>query len=182
MQARQGSTQQAESAEGVARFADRAADWSSRTFGAIAVVVLPIVVIALVALIAINAFDAGEIDADEDPINNLFSSRAVIIPARIVLVFVALYVVISVVALIYRGQWIVKAGPVEASEAVRTLDRDQDHLRAELKNAKENAEKWERQYEEQTTELEGLKRLSDEQTRRLEIIRGRIGQVLKEVD
>lgn len=166
----------------VSRWADRAADWSSRLFGAAAVVLLPLVVLGIVGAITVAGFEQGEVDPDSDPLSNLLSSRAVIIPARIVAVFLALYVVVSVVALIYRGQWIVKAGPVQASEAVRTIDREKDHLHSELKTAKEDAAKWEANYDRLVGEQEVLKRESDELAEQLSEQLARIEDALRTVE
>jgi hypothetical protein len=169
-------------AERVSRWADGFADLSSRLIGAVALVALPVIIFGAIALIAIPGFEQGEIDPDSDPLNNLLSSRAVIIPARIVLVFLALYVVISIVALIYRGQWIVRAGPIQASEAVRTIDREKDHLRAELKTAKDDAAKWEDSYDRLAKEQEALKRTSDELAEQLSDHVTRIEDALKAVE
>lgn len=54
---------------------------------------------------------------------------------RLAVVFSGGYVILSVVALIARGQWLTKIGPVEVSEQVVTVDRASRKLEEELSAA-----------------------------------------------
>ncbi len=48
-------------------------------------------------------------------VDTVLGSRAVIAAIRLAVIFAGVYVVVSVVALIARGQWLTKIGPVEVS-------------------------------------------------------------------
>ena|SRR5690242_12277368 len=69
--------------------------------------------------------------APEHPgfVDAVLASRAVMAAIRLAIVFAGVYVVASAVALITRGQWLARVGPVEVSE--RVLDADTEILRLE---------------------------------------------------
>lgn len=51
-----------------------------------------------------------------DFIDTVLASRAVVAAIRIAIIFAALSVVLSVIALISRRQWLTRVGPVEVSD------------------------------------------------------------------
>lgn len=55
---------------------------------------------------------------------------------RFALISVAVYIVVSIVGLVSRGQWLASVGPFKAGEAVRAVVKDSEGLQEELESAK----------------------------------------------
>lgn len=102
--------------------------------------VVPIVVLLLVGA-GWSIWDAITADSPvpQDPsvFDRVLASDAVLAAARIAVIFAAGYLVISVVALISKGQWLTRVGPVEVSESVGDLVRENTALRNSLESAGE---------------------------------------------
>lgn len=49
-------------------------------------------------------------------VDTVLGSRAVVAAIRLAIIFAGVFVVVSVVALIARGQWLTKVGPVQVSD------------------------------------------------------------------
>jgi hypothetical protein len=90
---------------------------------------------------AIAAADAvlAPTPASKEPgfIDTVLASRAVVASIRIATIFAAMFVALSVVALIARRQWLTRVGPVEVSEKVTSLAGEKRHLEKELHRAEE---------------------------------------------
>jgi hypothetical protein len=71
-------------------------------------------------------------------VDSVLASRVVIAAIRLAIVFGAVYVVVSVVALIARRQWLTKIGPVEVSTPVAGVEADNQQLEGELTQADED--------------------------------------------
>jgi ABC-type multidrug transport system fused ATPase/permease subunit len=98
----------------------------------------------LVILFAAGIFAIGDAvfaptPVAESPgfIDTVLASRAVVAALRLALIFASAFIVISVVALIVRRQWLVKVGPVQVSEQVSDLDAENRRLKESLENARE---------------------------------------------
>lgn len=65
-------------------------------------------------------------------IDSVLNSDAVVAAIRLALIFAAVYVVASVVALISRRQWLARVGPVHVSEQVSDLVEENAGLRTDL--------------------------------------------------
>jgi hypothetical protein len=98
----------------------------------------------LVILFAAGIFAIGDAvfapaPVAENPgfIDTVLASRAVVAALRLALIFASAFIVISVVALIVRRQWLVKVGPVQVSEQVSDLDAENRRLKESLENARE---------------------------------------------
>ena len=73
--------------------------------------------------------------------NLVFDNRFVLTMTRFVVLLAGIYVVISVVALMRQGRWLVQIGPAAAAQQVNTVVDDRETLRNELEVAKgRNAE------------------------------------------
>jgi hypothetical protein len=70
-------------------------------------------------------------------IDTVLGSRAVVAAIRLAIIFAGAFVVLSVVALIAKGQWLVRIGPVQVSEQVSDLDSENQRLKESLENARE---------------------------------------------
>jgi hypothetical protein len=65
-------------------------------------------------------------------VDTVLGSRAVVAAIRLAIIFAGVHVVVSVVALIARGQWLTKVGPVEVSERVSDVDAHNRRLEESL--------------------------------------------------
>lgn len=96
--------------------------------------------IVLIFITALAATDAvlAPTPAPKQPdfIDTILASRAVVAAIRIAIVFAGIFVVLSVVALIARRQWLTRVGPVEVEE-VSDLDTENQQLRRELDEARQ---------------------------------------------
>ncbi|MDQ2630367.1 MAG: hypothetical protein M3Y75_05260 [Actinomycetota bacterium] len=99
-----------------------------------------IVLILAVSLAIADALLAPA-PAPEQPdfIDTVLASRAVVVSIRIAVVFAALFLVLSVAALIIRRQWLARVGPVEVEKVV-ALDVDSEDLEGRMKDANQAIE------------------------------------------
>lgn len=74
-------------------------------------------------------------------VDAVLASRAVMAAIRVAIVFAGVYVVVSVIALITRGQWLTRVGPVEVSERVVDADTEILRLERELRQDKETMDR-----------------------------------------
>lgn len=105
-----------------------------------ALLVLPtLLVLCLGGIYAIGDAVLAPTPVAESPgfIDTVLASRAVVAAIRLALIFAGAYVVISVVALIVRRQWLTRVGPVEVSEQVSDIDAENKRLLESLENARE---------------------------------------------
>jgi hypothetical protein len=95
--------------------------------------------IALIHVVALAVVDAvlAPAPAPKQPdfIDAIFASRAVIAAIRIAVVFAALFLVLSVTALIAQRRWLTRVGPVEVSGEVSNLDAEILDLEQQVEEA-----------------------------------------------
>lgn len=72
-----------------------------------------------------------------DFIDTILASRAVVAAIRIAIVFAGIFVVLSVIALIARRQWLTRVGPLEVSDRVSELKAENQRLGRSLKYAEQ---------------------------------------------
>jgi hypothetical protein len=89
--------------------------WAQRL--GLLVVVPTLVVLFAAAIFAIGDAVLAPAPTPDHPafVDTVLGSRAVVAAIRLAVIFAGVYVVVSVVALIARGQWLTKVGPVEVS-------------------------------------------------------------------
>jgi len=106
---------------------------------AIAIVVLVMLACSAAVVYAVIEIYPHRVRVPTNPsfVDNIFDSRVVIAAARIVLLFAAAYVAISVVALVAGRRWLAQIGPFRASEPLKQLDKTAEQLEAELKDARD---------------------------------------------
>jgi hypothetical protein len=92
--------------------------------------------IALIFVLALSTSDAvlapAPTPAQPDFIDTVLASRAAVAAIRISIVFAALFVALSVVALIAQRRWLTRLGPVEVSEELSGLDAENQRLKGKL--------------------------------------------------
>lgn len=102
---------------------------------------------ALCLITALGIADAvlapAPVSSQPDFVDTILASRAVVAATRIAIVFAAIFVVLSVVALIARRQWLTRVGPVEVSGEVAVLAAEKSRLEKELQRANEMIAKFE---------------------------------------
>jgi hypothetical protein len=94
-------------------------------------------------LILLAAAFYGAVDAMLTPpvprpaglIDVVLASRTVVAAIRVAVIFAAAFVVVSVVALTARRQWLVRVGPVEVSDQVVDLGLEKQRTEESLENA-----------------------------------------------
>lgn len=95
---------------------------------------------ALLLVISLGITDAvlapAPLPKQRDFIDILFASKAVVVAIRIAVVFAAIFIALSVVALIARRQWLTRVGPVEVEE-MSGLDAENRQLQGKLEAAQE---------------------------------------------
>jgi uncharacterized protein YlxW (UPF0749 family) len=100
--------------------------------------------IALVLVISLAVTDAvlapAPAPAQRDFIDTVLASRAVVVAIRVAIVFAALFVVLSVVALIARRQWLTRVGPVGVSERVFSARDSRQQLIDSVQDAQKRIE------------------------------------------
>jgi hypothetical protein len=94
---------------------------------------------ALVFAVAVADAILSPAPASKEPgfIGTVLASRAVVASIRIAILFAAAFVVLSVVALISRRQWLTRVGPVEVSAKVSDLAIERRQLKKKLRRAEE---------------------------------------------
>jgi uncharacterized protein YlxW (UPF0749 family) len=109
----------------------------------------------LLVLFAAMAYAIGEavfapVPAPEEPgfVDAILGSRAVVAAIRVAIIFAAAFVVLSVVALAAKGQWLVRVGPVQVSEGLSDLRSENQRLDERLANADEAIADLERELSE----------------------------------
>jgi hypothetical protein len=108
---------------------------SSVPFGEL-LAVPTLLILTLAALYAVGDAFISEAPSPREPglADSVLASRAVIAAIRIALIAAAGYVVVSVVALVSRRQWLVRVGPVEVSEQVSDINAENAMLKEMLKS------------------------------------------------
>jgi len=101
----------------------------------------------LLVLFAAAAFAIGDAvlapaPTPDDPgfVDTVLGSRAVVAAIRLAVIFAGIFVIVSVVALIARGQWLTRVGPVHVSERVSDVEAENRRLEKLLEKTDETVE------------------------------------------
>lgn len=63
----------------------------------------------------------GTVQPNGNPLRVIFASRLMLGGARLAILFVGVYIMVSILVHMRRGQWLTGAGPLKVSEAARRL-------------------------------------------------------------
>lgn len=125
-------------------YADRAGVWASFVFRLVIVGGLLLVVVSVVADLAPNVVrDVVPAEAmepgDGDVLGSILASETIIAALRIGVLFLVGYIVVSVVAALTRGHFLIGVGPLRTGTLVpvKRLQEGYDTIRAELDEAEE---------------------------------------------
>jgi hypothetical protein len=111
-------------------------EWLGSVMGRLLAV--PTLLVLLVAgLYAIGDAVLSGAPSPKEPgfVDSLLASSAVLAALRLAIIAAASYIVISVVALVARRQWLTRVGPVEVSTQVSDLETENTLLRDMLASA-----------------------------------------------
>ena len=91
-------------------------------------------------------------------VDTVLASRAVVGAIRLAVIFAGAFVVVSVVALIARGQWLTKVGPVQVSERVSDVGSQNRRLEGSLEKAEETIDDLEQDLAQSAKRIEWMNR------------------------
>ena len=95
--------------------------------------------VALILVVSLAIGDAvlapTPASSQPDFIDTVLASRAAVAAVRIAIVFTALFVALSVIALVAQRRWLTRVGPVEVSEELPDLVAENQRLKEELKTS-----------------------------------------------
>jgi ABC-type multidrug transport system fused ATPase/permease subunit len=126
-----------------------------------ALLVGPTLLILFVAAVyAIGDAVFAPTPAPEQPgfIDTVLGSRAVVAAIRLAIIFAGIFIVVSVVALIARRQWLTRVGPVQVSEQVSDIDAENQRLKESLENARETIDNLKQDLAESNSLLDQMMR------------------------
>ena len=125
---------------------ERRKEWDDRFALGIGVFAgLLVFVTGLGALLMLyRIYEGGPIQSDGNPLGLIFSSRLMLAATRLALLFIGLFVVISILVHVRRGQWLTGVGWLQISDSVKKLsttkeesDRSADTLEQENQRLQE---------------------------------------------
>ena len=94
--------------------------------------VLLILAVAAVYAVGDAVFSAAPTPRNPGSVDSILTSGAVVAAIRIAIIAAAGYVVVSIVALVNRRQWLARVGPVEVSEQVSAVGAENAMLKSLL--------------------------------------------------
>ncbi len=86
-------------------------------------------------VVLILAFTVGRVDPHYNPLNVVFASRTIVAAARLTMLFIAGYVMLSIVAHIRDRRWLSGMGPVKIQDSVQAMDREREQLASAVREA-----------------------------------------------
>jgi hypothetical protein len=99
------------------------------------ILAVPILIATITGIVLVlQGADPGPLKPKADPgfLDLIFGNRTVLLFVRAALIIAAVYVLISVVALVVRRNWLIRAGPFQASDQdIRTLKEAAEYWQAE---------------------------------------------------
>lgn len=109
------------------------------------------------AVMLLRLWKVGIISPNGNPLHIVFASRMMVASARLAVLFLGVYIVLSILMHMRRGQWLTAAGPFKVSESVRKLDATSMRLQAERDKALNENRRLRTQRHRSLSELERLR-------------------------
>jgi len=108
--------------------------WDDRIAVLVGAVIVVIILGAIVGMVAmmIQTWRGGTIPPDGNPLKAIFASRLMVAAARMAFLFAGVYIAISILVLMRRGQWLTAAGPFKVSDAIRGITERSQHRRERI--------------------------------------------------
>lgn len=119
------------------------ANWDDRIallVGAAAIVVIVGAVVGA-GVMFVRLFNSQILNPNQNPIDMIFASRLMIGAIRLALLFIGVYVVLSILAHMRRGQWLTGTGPLKVMEATQRLRSSVDAQEERVAAARAEADR-----------------------------------------
>jgi hypothetical protein len=143
--------------------------WDDRLSLVVGVVAVVIILGAafggIVMLIRIGTH--GQVPATGNPLELIFSSRLMVAASRLSILFIGVYIVLSILMHMRRGQWLTAAGPLKVSESVRRITRRVDESKEQLAGVTRENERLRTNLSVLTTELRTTEKLLEQAQKQL---------------
>jgi hypothetical protein len=131
------------------------------------VMVLIIAATAVGSLVMfVRIYQQGELPPG-NPIDVIFASRLMVAAARLAILFIGVYIVLSVLRHMRRGQWLTGTGPLRVAEQVGTLERGLAEREEEIRLAVAENDRLKTTIAGLTSELRTSQQLLSEAQRQL---------------
>ena len=130
-------------------------EWDDRIallVGAAAVIIVLGAIVGAVAMF-IRMYLHGTVDSSGNPLRAIFASRLMISAARLTILFLGVYLIVSVLFHMRRGQWLTAAGPLKVMESVQKLTRRVDEQEGHLQESRGETERLKTMVSDLTGEL-----------------------------
>jgi hypothetical protein len=102
-----------------------------------------LIVTALLGAVVMFArmYITGPLPPTGNPLKVVFASRLMVAGARLTILFVGVYLIVSILMHMKRGQWITGYGPLKVSDAVRALSVSATAGREDVERANNEADR-----------------------------------------
>jgi len=130
-------------------------DKLSMMVGAVASFLIIVTVLGAVAMIY-RIMQHPSPNANESVLGEIFASRMMLAATRMAILFVGLYVVLSVLIHMRRGQWLTAAGPIKVQEAVKRVTRAANLRDTQVELVLRDRQRWRRRAVELSDEVRRL--------------------------
>ena len=132
--------------------------WGKRLGALLVGPTLLILFVAAIYAIGDAVFAPTPVPEQPGFIDTVLGSRAVVAAIRLAIIFAGIFIVVSVVALIARRQWLTRVGPVQVSEQVSDIDAENQRLKESLENARETIDNLKQDLAESNSLLDQMMR------------------------
>jgi hypothetical protein len=130
--------------------------WDDRLAFLIGLVITAVTLLAIIGagvMVFKMYFGHVSVSRSENPLNAIFRSRLMITAARLAILATGLFIVLSILMHIRRGQWLTAAGPLKVSESVRRLSETVTQRTEQMRLALDENERLRGTISQLTTEL-----------------------------
>jgi uncharacterized protein YlxW (UPF0749 family) len=94
--------------------------------------------VATATVLAFGQYPHHELaDRNATTVGKIVGAPAFVVALRLVVMYVVVFVLASVIARIWKGHWLRRAGPFEVADEVQTVIEERDRLKTEVKAAED---------------------------------------------
>jgi hypothetical protein len=126
--------------------------------GAVAVVVILAAAAGAIAM-SVQMYRHGPIQATGNPLAPIFASRLMVGAARLAVLFIGVFIVLSILMHMRRGQWLTAAGPFKVSQAARRVASQVERKTEQLRQVTGENDRLKTTVSNLTTEVRTLEKL-----------------------
>jgi hypothetical protein len=133
-------------------------EWIALTVGLVVVLLFAGAAIAATAMI-VQVYRHGEVPGSGNPLTVIFASRLMVAGARLAILALGIYIVVSVLMHMRRGQWLTAAGPFAVSSSLGKLEQQLKDRENQLRQSIEENRRLKITAADLTREVRTLERL-----------------------